>query len=230
MMSSDLAQDLLRRGGFAIRARHRRDAARVDSQDVRLATAARWCASRPPPRHGAHHLVDHRRRPSAGEQHPRRRVQPASPGPGAGFRIRRRRHPPRGRPAPPPEPRMTGRRGHAGRRDGRGVAQLVADFGHQLPRAAPPTAAVKATNLFTDLVGRHGHRRPYCRLVAGGRAAGRLPDDLGTGRRHVAADHRRRPTAHRRADGHRLAVRRGVLRRPDRLDTARPSRASPTRT
>ena len=38
MMSSDLSQDLLRRGGFAIRARHRRDATRVHSQDERLAT------------------------------------------------------------------------------------------------------------------------------------------------------------------------------------------------
>jgi hypothetical protein len=38
MMSSDLSADLRRRGGFAIRARHRRDAHRVHSQDERLAT------------------------------------------------------------------------------------------------------------------------------------------------------------------------------------------------
>lgn len=36
-MSSDLAAGLRRRSGFAVRARHRRDAARVENQDVRLA-------------------------------------------------------------------------------------------------------------------------------------------------------------------------------------------------
>jgi hypothetical protein len=36
-MSSDLAAGLRRRSGFAMRARHRRDAARVENQDVRLA-------------------------------------------------------------------------------------------------------------------------------------------------------------------------------------------------
>jgi hypothetical protein len=36
-MSSDLATGLRRRSGFATRARHRRDAARVENQDVRLA-------------------------------------------------------------------------------------------------------------------------------------------------------------------------------------------------
>ena len=75
---------------------------------------------------------------------------------------------------------MTGRRGHAARRDGRDVAQLVADFGHQLPRAAPPPAAVKDTNLFTDLVGRHGHRRPYAGWspVAAPLAAYRMTSEL----------------------------------------------------
>jgi hypothetical protein len=36
-MSSDLAASVRRRSGFAMRARHRRDAARVENQDVRLA-------------------------------------------------------------------------------------------------------------------------------------------------------------------------------------------------
>lgn len=43
---------------------------------------------------------------------------------------------------------------------GRGVAELVADFGHQLPplRITPDTAP--ASDPFTDLVGRHGRRGP----------------------------------------------------------------------
>jgi hypothetical protein len=36
-MTSDLANSVRRRSGFAMRARHRRDAARVENQDVRLA-------------------------------------------------------------------------------------------------------------------------------------------------------------------------------------------------
>lgn len=40
--------------------------------------------------------------------------------------------------------------------DGRGVAQLVSDFGLQLPPIAPPQAAVKDTDPFTVMVGRRG--------------------------------------------------------------------------
>ncbi len=49
---------------------------------------------------------------------------------------------------------MTGRR--AGRARGRGVAQLVADFGHQLPSLAPPPAASEDSDPFSFLVGRRG--------------------------------------------------------------------------
>ncbi len=36
-MSSDLAAEMRRKGGFTVQASHRRDAARVEGQDVRLA-------------------------------------------------------------------------------------------------------------------------------------------------------------------------------------------------
>jgi len=57
-----------------------------------------------------------------------------------------------------------GRRGRGG--DGRGVARLVADFGHRLPPLAPAPAPVKDCDPFTLMVGRHG--RP-------GQAAGWAP-------------------------------------------------------
>jgi hypothetical protein len=50
--------------------------------------------------------------------------------------------------------------------DGRGVAQLVADFGHQLPSMAPAPARVKDADPFTVMVGKHGRS---------GRAAGWAP-------------------------------------------------------
>ncbi len=43
-----------------------------------------------------------------------------------------------------------------GRGNGRGVAQLVADFGHELPPLAPAPARVKDTDPFTVMVGKHG--------------------------------------------------------------------------
>ncbi len=43
-----------------------------------------------------------------------------------------------------------------GRDRGRGVAQLVADFGHQLPALTAPPSPVKDTDPFTVTVGRHG--------------------------------------------------------------------------
>jgi hypothetical protein len=46
------------------------------------------------------------------------------------------------------------RRHRAG--DGRGVAQLVADFGHRLPPLAPEPAPAKDSDPFTLMVGRHG--------------------------------------------------------------------------
>ena len=54
------------------------------------------------------------------------------------------------------------------RRDdgGRGVAQLVADFGHQLPRLTPPLEQLKDSDPFTAMVGKHGRS---------GRAAGWSP-------------------------------------------------------
>lgn len=53
-----------------------------------------------------------------------------------------------------------------GRGNGRGVAQLVADFGHELPPLAPAPARVKYTDPFTVMVGKHGRS---------GRAAGWAP-------------------------------------------------------
>jgi hypothetical protein len=53
-----------------------------------------------------------------------------------------------------------------GRGNGRGVAQLVADFGHELPPLAPAPARVKDTDPFTVMVGKHGRA---------GRAAGWAP-------------------------------------------------------
>jgi hypothetical protein len=53
-----------------------------------------------------------------------------------------------------------------GRGDGRGVAQLVADFGHELPSLAPAPARVKDVDQFTVIVGKHGRS---------GRAAGWAP-------------------------------------------------------
>lgn len=53
-----------------------------------------------------------------------------------------------------------------GRGNGRGVAQLVADFGHELPPLAPASARVKDTDPFTVMVGKHGRS---------GRAAGWAP-------------------------------------------------------
>jgi hypothetical protein len=50
--------------------------------------------------------------------------------------------------------------------NGRGVAQLVADFGHELPPLAPAPARVKDTDPFTVMVGKHGRS---------GRAAGWAP-------------------------------------------------------
>ena len=49
---------------------------------------------------------------------------------------------------------------------GRGVAQLVSDFGHTLPPLTPPPAPVKDVDPFGDMVGKHGRR---------GRAAGWAP-------------------------------------------------------
>ena len=63
--------------------------------------------------------------------------------------------------------------------------------------------------------------RPRRRLGAGAGSVAGVPDDLGAGRRGVAADRRRRAPVDRRAAGHRLPVRRRVPRRPDRLDAAR---------
>lgn len=48
------------------------------------------------------------------------------------------------------------RRAGNGRGNGRGVAQLVADFGHELPPLAPAPARVKDTDPFTVMVGKHG--------------------------------------------------------------------------
>jgi len=53
-----------------------------------------------------------------------------------------------------------------GHRNGRGVAQLVADFGHQLPPPAPAPARVKDADPFAVRVGKHGRS---------GRAAGWAP-------------------------------------------------------
>ncbi|HEX8093487.1 ATP-binding protein [Jatrophihabitans sp.] len=43
-----------------------------------------------------------------------------------------------------------------GHRNGRGIAQLVADFGHELPPLAPAPARAKAADPFTAMVGKHG--------------------------------------------------------------------------
>jgi hypothetical protein len=53
-----------------------------------------------------------------------------------------------------------------GHRNGRGVAQLVADFGHELPSLAPAPAPLKDADPFTVIVGKHGRA---------GRAAGWAP-------------------------------------------------------
>jgi hypothetical protein len=53
-----------------------------------------------------------------------------------------------------------------GRGNGRGVAQLVADFGRELPSLAPAPARVKDADPFTVIVGKHGRS---------GRAAGWAP-------------------------------------------------------
>ncbi|WP_375504463.1 ATP-binding protein [uncultured Jatrophihabitans sp.] len=50
--------------------------------------------------------------------------------------------------------------------DGRGVAQLVADFGHTLPPLVPAPAPLKDVDPFGEMVGKHGRR---------GRAAGWAP-------------------------------------------------------
>jgi hypothetical protein len=50
--------------------------------------------------------------------------------------------------------RRTGRGRHA--RPGRGVAELVADFGHQLPPSQPPPVRAVDADPFTTLVGRRG--------------------------------------------------------------------------
>jgi len=100
---------------------------------------------------------------------------------------------------------------------GRGITKLVADFGHQLPGRVPVAAAGGRRPL--RRAGRQA--RPGCQLGGGGGAAGGLPDDLGDGRRRLAADRRRRAATDRGADGPGLAVRRSVLRRPDRLDDQR---------
>jgi len=55
---------------------------------------------------------------------------------------------------------------HGGSSGGRGVAELVADFGHQLPSAVPLPAPVRETDPFTVTVGRHGRA---------GRASGWAP-------------------------------------------------------
>ena len=117
---------------------------------------------------------------------------------------------------------LVNRRGTGtGPRDGRGVAQLVADFGHHLPPLHPPPVTVKDRRAVPG-VGRQARpRRARRRLGAGAGAAGRLSDDLRTGRRGVAADRRRRTALHRRPDGDRLSVRWRLPRRPDRLDPDR---------
>ncbi|MCW2530151.1 MAG: uncharacterized protein JWM76_5011, partial [Pseudonocardiales bacterium] len=51
-------------------------------------------------------------------------------------------------------------------RTGRGIAQLVADFGHQLPPLSPQPVGVSDSDPFTVTVGKHGRR---------GRAAGWCP-------------------------------------------------------
>ena len=58
-----------------------------------------------------------------------------------------------------------------GRGNGRGVAQLVADFGHELPPLAPAPARVKDTDPFTVMVGKHGRSRARRRLGSRPRAA-----------------------------------------------------------
>ena len=54
---------------------------------------------------------------------------------------------------------MTRRDSSSGRGGGRGVAELVLDFGHRLPPVSrPPAAAVRDGDPFTVTVGRHGRR------------------------------------------------------------------------
>ena len=130
-------------------------------------------------------LVDQRLRPAAGIQHHRQRLQTAAPGPRPGLRVRRRLHPvgdraaqtPRGEMMPDTSKLPTRREARAYARTrtgrsfsrsgtGRGVAQLVADFGHHLPPLTAPPPAVKDSDPFTVMVGRHGRS---------GRAAGWCP-------------------------------------------------------
>jgi hypothetical protein len=51
------------------------------------------------------------------------------------------------------------RRRAAAPRDGRGVARLVSDFGHQLPPTLRAVTPVRDRDPFTVVVGRHGHAR-----------------------------------------------------------------------
>ena len=73
------------------------------------------------------------------------RVQPAAPGPGPGLRVRRRLHPARRSACPSdgvssePPPATAAATGGA-------CAQLVADFGHQLPAAGARAGAASRTS------------------------------------------------------------------------------------
>ena len=153
------------------RARHRRDAARVERQDVRLADGNALRARRH--RRGRHRartwsINDYGRRLEA--SHPRRRLHAAAAGPGPGLRLRRRRHPARRRAAAPPGRRVSRREAGDGRGRGPAARRL-----RPPPAAADPAARPRrrTRDPFTVLVGtrgRAGHAAGWC---PGARPAGR---------------------------------------------------------
>ena len=80
-----------------------------------------------------------------------------------------------------------------------------------------PAAPVVEGKLFARMVPPRGRAARAAGWSPRTGAAVGVADDLGTDAGVLAADRRPRAAADRRADGHRLAVRRGVLLRPDRL-------------
>ena len=164
-MSSELAAEVRRRSGFKLRATHRRDAARVDDQDQRLADGnalVRVGIAAAVTVPNTWSITDYGRRLESNITGCG--FNPLRPRPGPGLRIRRRLHPTRDRSAQEAgSPLMASR---TKGRDGRGVAQLVADFGHNLPPLAATPEQVKDRDPFTIMVGKHGQR---------GRAAGWCP-------------------------------------------------------
>ena len=107
------------------------------------------------------------------------------------------------------------RRAH-GRR-GRGTAELLSHFGYTVPPAPAPVDKPEEARLFDQMIGAAGTVGPGERVGAGAGAAAGVSDDVGADAGDVAVHRRERPPADRGADGPGLAVRRRVLRRPDRL-------------